>query len=113
MKQKKGETLKSYINSFNDMSNFMTWSLDVGILAHLTNGVLLETLFWDELQQKEFQSMYELYRKAHKYLKLEDSNEAMCKTKGMTTNKKNDLGAGVEARKGRTRGEDKTSGLRA
>ena len=50
VKQKKGETLKSYINCFNDMSNFVTWSPDAGILAHLTNRVLPETPFWDELQ---------------------------------------------------------------
>ena len=64
VKQKKGETLKSYINCFNDMSNFETQSPDARILAHLTNGVLLETLFWDELQQKECQNVDEFYRKA-------------------------------------------------
>ena len=53
VKQKKGETLKSYIDHLNEMSNFVTWSPDAGILAHLTNGVLPETPFWDELQQKE------------------------------------------------------------
>ena len=80
MEQKKGEILKSYINRFNEMSNFVTWSPDDGILAHLTNGVLLETPFLDELQQKEYKSIDELYRKAHKYLKLKDSKEALCKT---------------------------------
>ena len=49
VKKKKGETLKSYINHFNEMSNFVTWSSDAGILVHLTNGMLPETLFWDEL----------------------------------------------------------------
>ena len=53
------------------MSNFVTWSPDAGILAHLTNRVLPETLFWDELQQKECQSVEEFYKKACKYLKLE------------------------------------------
>ena len=43
VKQKKGETLKSYINHFNDVSNFLIWSPDVGVLSHLTNGVLPET----------------------------------------------------------------------
>ena len=41
VKQKKGGTLKSYINCFNEMSNFMTCSPDAGILAHLINGCFL------------------------------------------------------------------------
>ena len=45
VKQKKGKNLKSYINYFNKMSNFMAWSPDAGVLTDLTNGVLLETLF--------------------------------------------------------------------
>ena len=49
MKQNKVENLKSYIKHFNNMANFVTWSPDVGILAHLTNMVLLETPFWDKL----------------------------------------------------------------
>ena len=49
IKQKKDKTLKSYINCFNEMSNFLTWSLDVGVLAHLTNRVLSDTSLWDEL----------------------------------------------------------------
>ena len=86
MKQKKGETLKSYINRFNEMSNFVTWSLNAGVLAHLTNGVLPKTLFWDELQQKECQSVDDFYRKACKYLKLEDSKVALSKAEGAATN---------------------------
>ena len=50
VKLKKGENLKLYINCFNEISNFVTWSSDARILAHLTNGVLPETPFWDELQ---------------------------------------------------------------
>ena len=45
MNQKKSETPKSYINRFNEMSNFMTWSPDARVLAHLTNGVPPETPF--------------------------------------------------------------------
>ena len=109
VKQKKGETLKSYINRFNKTSNFMTWSPDVGVLAHLTNRVLLETPFWDELQQKKCQSMDEFYRKARKYLKLEDFKEALCKAKGVVTNKKNDRGTVLDGgiRQDKRWGEDK------
>ena len=96
VKQKKGETLKLYINRFNDMSNFVTWSPHAGILTHLMNGVPPETPFWDKLQQKECRSVDEFYRKSHKYLKLEDSKEAMHKTKGTTTGKKSDPGATIE-----------------
>ena len=68
----------------------MTWSPDAGILDNLTNGVLPETLFWDELQQKECQSVGKFYKKARKYLKLEDSKEALCEIEGTKTGKKND-----------------------
>ena len=109
VKQKKGETLKPYINRFNEMSNFMIWSLDAGILAYPTNGVLSKTPFWDKLQQKECQSIDEFCKKTHKYLKVEDSREALRKIEGMTTDKKNDLGVGVKGQKGqdKRRGEDK------
>ena len=100
MKQKKGETLKSYINRFNEMSNFVIWSPDTGILAYLTNGVLLEIPFWDELQQKECQSVDEFYIKARKYLKLEDSKEALSKAEGVAADKKNDPGTVPNCGKG-------------
>ena len=82
------------------MSNFVTWSPDAGILAHLTNGVLPETLLWDKLQQKECQSVDKFYKKARKYLKLEDSKKALCKMEEVTTDKKNDLEVEVEGQKG-------------
>ena len=71
--------------------------------------MLPETPFWDDLQQKECRSVDEFCRKARKYLKLEDSKEALCKTEGMTTNKKNDPKAKVEGQKrqNKRKGEDK------
>ena len=38
----------------------------------------------------------EFYKKARKYLKLEDSKEALHKTEGPITGKKNDPGTGVD-----------------
>ena len=73
------------------------------------NGVFPETRFWDKLQHKECWSIDKFYWKARKYLKLEDSKEALRKTEGMTTGKKNDPGAGFDGQKGqdKRRGEDK------
>ena len=82
------------------MSNFITWSPDAGILAHLNNGVLPKTLFWDELQQKECWRVDEFYWKARKYLKLEDSKEALHKMEGMAIGKKNNPMVGVDSQKG-------------
>ena len=45
VKQKKGERLKSYLNHFTEESAYVMWVLDAGVLAHLTNRVLLETHF--------------------------------------------------------------------
>ena len=100
VKKKKGVTLKFYIDRFNDMSKFVTWSPDVGILAHLMNEVLIDTPFWDELLQKECQSVDEFYRKARKYLKLKDSKKALSKIERTTTGKKNDPGTAVDGQKG-------------
>ena len=74
----------------------MRWTLEGGILAHLTNGVLPETPFWEELQQKECRSVSEFYRKANKFLKLENSKDALHKAQGMSTSKKNDPGEATE-----------------
>ena len=104
VKQKKGETLKSYINHFNDVSNFLIWSPDVGVLSHLTNGVLPETPLQDDLQQKECHSIEEFYRKVRKYLKLEDSKEALRKAKGALTNKKTDQGEVSDKKKDKRKG---------
>ena len=54
--------------------------------------MLPETPFWDELKQKECKSVNEFYRKANKFLKLENSKEALHKAQGTSTSKKNDLG---------------------
>ena len=44
--------------------------------------------------------MDEFYRKSHKYLKLEDSKEALHKVEGAATNKKNDPGTVSDGSKG-------------
>ena len=90
------------------MLNFVMWSPDVEVLAHLTNGVIPETLFLDELQQKECRSVGEFYRKANKFLKLEDSKEALRKAEGVATGKKNDQGEATNCKtKDKQRGEEK------
>ena len=44
--------------------------------------------------------MDEFYKKACKYLKLEDSKEALCKLKGAVANKKNNPGTVLDGNKG-------------
>ena len=78
----------------------MRWASYVGLLAHLTNAVLPETLLWDELQQKEYKSVSEFQKKARKFLKLENSREALHRAKKATTSKKNDQGQKIEKKKG-------------
>ena len=63
------------------------------------NGVLPETPFWDELKQKECQSIDATYKKARKYLMLEDSKEALRKTEGTSTGKKNDPRGGDDSKR--------------
>ena len=76
VKQKKGESLKSYLNHFTMELSRVRSALDAGVLSHLINGVLPETPFWDKLPQKECKSVSEFYKKATKFLKLENSKEA-------------------------------------
>ena len=79
MKQKKRESLRSYLNRFTIEQARVRWAPDVGVLAHLTNGVLPETPLWDALQQVEYGSTSEFYEKASKFLKLENSKEVLHK----------------------------------
>ena len=77
-------------------------------IQDLSNGVLPKTPLWDELQQKEYRSVGEFYRKASQILKREDSKEAVRKAEGATTNKKNDQGETADDKsKDNWRGEDK------
>ena len=78
----------------------MRWGPDAGVLVDLTNGVLPKTPFWDELQQKEYNSVNDFYKKANKFLKQENSKEALYKAKEATTSKKNDQGEKIERKKG-------------
>ena len=71
--------MKSYLNGFTIEKVRVRWAPNAGVLAHLTNGVLLETSFWDELEQKECRSTCEFYKKASKLMKLENSKEALPK----------------------------------
>ena len=94
VKQNEGENLKSFLNHFITELSRVRWAPDAGVLAHLTNGVLPKTPFWDELQQKECKSVNEFYKKASKFLKLENSKEACIRqrkpppTKRMTKERK-------------------------
>ena len=98
---KERRKLEVLLEPFIEESAYVRWTLDAGILAHLTNRVLPETSFWDELQQKEYRSVSKFYRKENKFLKLENSKEALYKAQGMSTGKKNDLGEATENTKGK------------
>ena len=102
---KKSEALRSYLNRFTAESTYVRWALNVGVLAYLTNGVHLETPFWDELQQKKCRSISEFYRKENKFLKLKKSKEALHKVQRTSTSKKNDPGEMHESNKGKEKKE--------
>ena len=112
VKQKKGESLKSYLNRFTEKSTYIAWSPDAGVLSHLTNGELPETLFWDELQQKECMSVNEFYIKANKFLKLKNSKEAQHKAEEMIISKKNDQGKCLMVTRAKRKERGRRSGLK-
>ena len=76
------------MNYFTIKQAMVRWAPDASFLVHLTNGVLPETPFWDELQQKECRSVSEFYKKVSKFLKLKNSKEALYKALEATTSKK-------------------------
>ena len=67
-------------------------------MAPLTNGVLPETLFWDEFQQKECKSVSESYKKLSKFLKLENSKEILHNAQEASTSKRSDQEEKAEKR---------------
>ena len=85
--------MKSYLNHFTIEQARVKWALDTGVLAHLTNEVQSR---WDKLQQKECRSTNEFYKKASKFLKLENSKEALHKAQKASLSKKKDQGEKVE-----------------
>ena len=99
VEQQEGESLKSYLNQFVTELSSVRWALDARVLAHLTNKVLLETLFQDELQQNECKNVSEFYIKVIKYLKLENSKKALCKAKEPSTSKKTSQENKIEDKK--------------
>ena len=99
VKQKKEESLKSYLNRFTMELFRVRWAPDVEVLAYLTNGVLPETPFWDELQQKECKSVSKFYKNASKFLKLENSKKALHKVQGASSSRKSDQGEKAEKRR--------------
>ena len=103
VKQKKGESLKLYLNHFTTEQARVRWAPDEGVLVHLTNGVLPRIPLWDELQQKECRSIRKFYKKASKLLKLENLKEALHKAQEATTSKKKDQGDKVEQKSGNDR----------
>lgn len=107
VKQQKGESLKLYLNWFMNKLSKVRWVLNARVLAHLTNGVLPETPFWDELQQKKCKNVSEFYKKASKYIKLENLKEALRKAKKPSTSKKMSQENKIEDKKG---GEKRKTG---
>lgn len=83
-------SLKSYINHFNAEFLKVSYALDVGVLAHLTSGVLPKIRFWDDLQDKDCKTLPEFYRMAGKYLRIENIQEALDTAKDFSIGKKND-----------------------
>ena len=57
--------------------------------------------------------MSKFYRKENKFLKLENSKEALYKAQGMSTGKKNDLGEATENTKGKEKRKEMRSELKA
>ena len=82
--------MKSYLNRFTTELSRVRRAPDAGGLAYLINGVLPESPFLDELKQKEYKSVSEFYKKASKFLKLENSKEALNKVQRASSSKKSD-----------------------
>ena len=80
MKQRKNESLKSYLARFNTELAHVTYALDEVVLAHIISDVLLESKLWEELQEQDYKMLVDFYRKMGKHLRIKSSKEALHKS---------------------------------
>ena len=90
IKQGPNETLKSYINRFNDELTTIHNPQENGVMMAAISGVRPETSFWDKLQKDECKSLSEFYKRADKIICLETAREAVQAGKPTCSEKSND-----------------------
>ena len=81
VKQRENKSLKCYLARFNVELAHVAYTLDKGVLMHVTSGVLPESKLWEELLEQECRMLIDFYRKVGKYLRIESSKEALHKSK--------------------------------
>ena len=88
IKQCEGETLKFYLKRFNDEAARVHSAPEGGVLFAAMSGVCLKTKLWNDLQERDCRALEEFYARAEKYLRIENTEEALGKIDSSTKNPK-------------------------
>ena len=88
IKQREGETLKSYLKHFNDEAAKVHSVPEDGVLFAAMGGVCPKTKLWNDLQERDCRTLEEFYARAEKYLRVENTEEALGKTDSPIKNPK-------------------------
>ena len=92
IKQGPNETLKAYIECFNDELMKIHNPQENGVMMATISGVRPNTPFWDKLQKDECKTLAEFYRRADKIIRLKTAREAIQAGKSAPVEKSNDSG---------------------
>ena len=86
IKQREGETLKSYLKHFSDEAARVYSVSEGGVLFAAMGRVCSKTKLWNNLQERDCRTLEEFYARAEKYLCLKNTEEALGKTDSPTKN---------------------------
>ena len=92
IKQGPNETLKSYINRFNDELTTIHNPQENGVMMAAISRVRPETPFWDKLRKDECKLLMEFYRRVDKIICLATVPEAIKSGKSTPSDKSNNNG---------------------
>ena len=79
IKQREGETLKSYLKRFNDEAARVYSVPESGVLFAAMSEICPKTKLWNDLQERDCRTFEEFYARAEKYMRVENADEALGK----------------------------------
>ena len=88
IKQREGETLKSYLRHFSDEAARVHSAPEEGVLFAAMGGVRPKTKLWNDLQERDCRTLEEFYARAEKHLRVENAEEALGKPDSPINNSK-------------------------
>ena len=88
IKQREGETLKSYLKRFSDEAARVHSAPKGRVLFASMGGGCPKTKLWKDLQERDCRTLEEFYATIEKYLRVGNAEEALGKADSPTKNSK-------------------------